>query len=430
MYIIPEFNHQPNSNIKIESYNGRIKTLKDALLILEGTRLGLLPKVKRRLNGLEREFITNGKIFAWNETECGMKRWTDGKNWSASKVNGPFLVYKELDSDKLTTKPNGLIKQSFSLTTKQGEKFHLIGYFKDDDEELANKLPSNDAMLKGLKLNDNVYQEYLLYYDQYLNNEQEQVYSYLMPGQAMGMAQPLQPVQQIPMQNVPIVPMMNVLPGYQSHLSLSAQSLPTTFSNQSSFSSSSSFSGPATVPVHGSVNSSISSASTSYYPVYRNPDSPPQTIAQPSYQVPTDNLSTLASLSQDHRYYVQPTYPYYTYGSTTSPTQTQQTNPQIQNSQLQNHQPQTQTHNSIQPLNSFSNQHFQTHSIQSQSVPSASQIPQQSQPQVQSSSQVSPQPITSKIYSLNNGSSMSISPGNRDDHATLKILDRGFSNQS
>lgn len=168
MYIIPEFNHHSN-NVKIETYNGRIKTLKDALLVLEGARLGYLPKIKRRLNGLEREFIAPNTVFAWNETECGMKRWTDGKNWSASKVLGPFLIYKELDSDKTTVKKNGLIKQSFSLTTKQHEKLHLIGYYKEDENDNEVPVPTDDAMLKDLKLNGNIYQEYLLYYDQYLN---------------------------------------------------------------------------------------------------------------------------------------------------------------------------------------------------------------------------------------------------------------------
>ncbi|CAH6720757.1 hypothetical protein CLIB1444_04S07228 [[Candida] jaroonii] len=462
MYIIPEFNNQPNGNIKIESYNGRIKSLKDALLILEGTRLGILPKVKRRLNGLEREFIDNGKIFAWNETECGMKRWTDGKNWSASKVNGPFLIYKELDSDKLTIKANGLIKQSFSLTTKQGEKFHLIGYFKEDEE--VGKIPSNDGMLKGLKLNDNVYQEYLLYYDQYLSDPQGQgqgmgqgvgqgipvsmsmgqpmgqAMGQVPMGQAMGQVPMNQvPINQVPLQtmtmpmgqlpmgqlpmNMPINQVQNIIPGYQSHLSLSTQSLPSTYSNQSSFSSSSSFSGPA---VHAnSVNSSISSASTGYYPIYRNPDSPPQTVSNPSYP---DNLSTLANLSQDHRYYVQ-SYPYYTYSSSaTSPTQTHQPNPQAVAQSVPPTVPPT-IPNSV--LTSYSGQ-FQSsvHPTVSVANPQTSQSQTPTSHHSTSHQSTSPQPITNKIYSLNNGSSMSISPGNRDDHQTLKILDRGFSNQS
>ena len=168
MHIIPEYT---DNNMKIESYNGRIKSLKDALLVLEGIRVGILPKIKRRLNGLEREFIRSNMVFAWNETECGIKRWTDGRTWSASKVSGPFLVYKELNYDKTSIKTNGLIKQSFSLTTKQNQKLHLIGYMKSNDDLETFKIPSTDPLLKGLPLDANIYQEYLLYYDQYLGYE-------------------------------------------------------------------------------------------------------------------------------------------------------------------------------------------------------------------------------------------------------------------
>lgn len=175
MYIIPEFNNHANSNLKIETYNGRIKSLKDALLVLEGARLGYLPKIKRRLNGLEREFIKPNCIFAWNETECGMKRWTDGKIWSASKVSGPFLIYKELDNDKVTLKKNGFTKQSFSLTTKQQEKLHLIAYYREDLDSNDLMTPTSDPMLKDIRLNGNIYQEYLLYYD---HHDDESVMGY------------------------------------------------------------------------------------------------------------------------------------------------------------------------------------------------------------------------------------------------------------
>lgn len=198
MYIIPEFNnqHQNPQNLKIETYNGQIKTLKDALLVLEGTRLGYLPKIKRRLNGLEREFIRANTIFAWNETECGMKRWTDGKNWSVSKVSGPFLTYRELDTDKVSVKKNGLIKQSFSLTTKQNQKLHLISYYTesgDGSDTPTIQSPSTDPLLKDLKPDANIYQEYLLYYDQYLSHERQDPSMVMYPPYQM-------PMQQVPYQ--------------------------------------------------------------------------------------------------------------------------------------------------------------------------------------------------------------------------------------
>lgn len=173
MFIIPEFNASQVGNV--ETYKGRITCLKDALLIVEATRLGILPKIKRRLNEVERQYIVANTVFAWNETECGMKRWTDGKNWLASKVHGSFLVYKELDT-KRKVKKNGLIKQSFSLTTKQNQKIHLIYYApmdEDTDENKKAKVPSWDPKLKDLNLKANIYHDNLLCNDCKLDSKRE-----------------------------------------------------------------------------------------------------------------------------------------------------------------------------------------------------------------------------------------------------------------
>jgi hypothetical protein len=89
-----------------------------------------------------------------------MRRWTDGKSWSASRVSGSFLTYREMegkrgsgfstsrrsagrspDSGRLSDddqdgepegyryKTDGLMKQSFSITTQQGQHLHLISYY-------------------------------------------------------------------------------------------------------------------------------------------------------------------------------------------------------------------------------------------------------------------------------------------------------------
>lgn len=162
MQIIPEFSVFPN-----ESYHGLILTLQDALLVLEASRLNILPKVKRRLNDAERKNITAGSVFAWNETECGMKRWTDGKTWLASKVKGPFLTYHEIDLTR-NMKPNGLIKQSFSITTKQNEKFHLIAYYSLLDTgkpPAGSKVPCQDSLFAKLLFDPNIYLNEVLHFN-------------------------------------------------------------------------------------------------------------------------------------------------------------------------------------------------------------------------------------------------------------------------
>lgn len=63
----------------MESFVGYIKTAQDALLIFEACQKGTLQRVKRRLSSKERSEIRSGSIFAWDEREAGMRRWTDGR---------------------------------------------------------------------------------------------------------------------------------------------------------------------------------------------------------------------------------------------------------------------------------------------------------------------------------------------------------------
>lgn len=133
----------------METYFGYIKCTQDALLIFKACHIGVLPRVTRRLSDRERSSIRSGSIFVWYEREAGMRRWTDGRSWSPSRVSGSFLTYKELHCKQkkgfsqpaqIIFKENGLIKQSFSITTQPNEKIHMISYYSEAD--LANsKLP-------------------------------------------------------------------------------------------------------------------------------------------------------------------------------------------------------------------------------------------------------------------------------------------------
>lgn len=192
MFIIPEFNPQIENNSDgnssssgIVTYKGRIKSLQDALLILEATRLDILPTINRRLTSSERaKYIQDETIFVWNETKCGMKRWTDGKYWSASKVyHSHFLIYKQLikvDQNKQVDY-NGLVKQSFSIVTKDGDRLHLISYYKNNggknskkldsmyesdesesDDDTSSNVPSQDPKLKNIILSNETYPQNLL----------------------------------------------------------------------------------------------------------------------------------------------------------------------------------------------------------------------------------------------------------------------------
>ncbi|KAM0676403.1 hypothetical protein GVAV_000368 [Gurleya vavrai] len=75
---------------------GYIHSHEEAMLIMHAIRLGLFRPATERPTMEEREAIASGSIFCFIECEEGMKRWTDGKIWSPSKILGHFLLYKEV----------------------------------------------------------------------------------------------------------------------------------------------------------------------------------------------------------------------------------------------------------------------------------------------------------------------------------------------
>jgi len=84
----------------METYHGYVRTPADAIRLFEACRLGILPRVQRRLSEKERQSIRSGSVFVWDEREAGMRRWTDGKSWSASRVSGSFLTYREMEGKR------------------------------------------------------------------------------------------------------------------------------------------------------------------------------------------------------------------------------------------------------------------------------------------------------------------------------------------
>ncbi|MCJ1273986.1 hypothetical protein MMC21_001779 [Puttea exsequens] len=183
----------------METYNGHVRTPADAIILFEACRLGLLPRVQRRLSEKERQSIKSGSVFVWDEREAGMRRWTDGKSWSASRVSGSFLTYREMEGkrggnnfgpplaavsragktpdstrgsdsdldlagedgpDGYRYKPDGLMKQSFSITTSSGNHLHLISYYSRAHPAASNLTsPSNDPQLRHIRPQKGMYPE-------------------------------------------------------------------------------------------------------------------------------------------------------------------------------------------------------------------------------------------------------------------------------
>jgi hypothetical protein len=176
----------------METYHGHVRTPNDAIILFEACRIGLLPRVQRRLSEKERQQIKSGSVFVWDEREAGMRRWTDGKSWSASRVSGSFLTYREMEGkrggsalpvapaakrasgkspegsatdnsdgegpDGYRYKADGLMKQSFSITTSSSQHLHLISYYSRSN---SNNLPqpTNDPQLRHIQPPKNMYPE-------------------------------------------------------------------------------------------------------------------------------------------------------------------------------------------------------------------------------------------------------------------------------
>lgn len=82
---------------EIETFYGLVENTLDALRIFQMCQEGRLNRVLRRLHERERRLIRSGSVFVFDEEESGIRRWTDGRLWSPSRILGNFLIYRELE---------------------------------------------------------------------------------------------------------------------------------------------------------------------------------------------------------------------------------------------------------------------------------------------------------------------------------------------
>jgi hypothetical protein len=76
-----------------QPYYGLVENTIQALRLVHAVRLGVVPRIIRRLNDAERkEKIISGAVFVFCVEESGIRRWTDGRVWSPSRIDGNFLV--------------------------------------------------------------------------------------------------------------------------------------------------------------------------------------------------------------------------------------------------------------------------------------------------------------------------------------------------
>ncbi|KAJ7712014.1 Gti1/Pac2 family-domain-containing protein [Mycena maculata] len=184
------------------SFHGVVETTTNALRLIHAARLGVIPRICRRLNPAEREtLVKSGSVFVFCVEESRICRWTDGLLWSPSRILGNFLVYHEISERTVhlgrkklvlphqpsrvsarsltqlgnsftaiaafqagelsTLRPNGLIKKTFSVAIK-GSNLHLISYCTSTDQQSGKfkrpttspdimNLPMDPRLFKGTK---------------------------------------------------------------------------------------------------------------------------------------------------------------------------------------------------------------------------------------------------------------------------------------
>ncbi|KAJ1658257.1 Global transcription regulator sge1 [Dispira simplex] len=79
-----------------ETFYGFVENSKDAILLIQACIDEKLPRAKRRYTECEKRNIRSGTVIVFDEQESGIRRWTDGKSWSPSRIMGNFLIYREL----------------------------------------------------------------------------------------------------------------------------------------------------------------------------------------------------------------------------------------------------------------------------------------------------------------------------------------------
>ncbi|KZP18547.1 hypothetical protein FIBSPDRAFT_791704 [Athelia psychrophila] len=106
---------------------------------------GLVPRIIRRLSQAEHtRMAKSGAVIIFNVQESGIHRWRDGLLWTPSRIEGNFLVYKEMSVDarpdgvaparspNLITKLNGLHKRTITVKLRHCE-YHVISYYTSEE---------------------------------------------------------------------------------------------------------------------------------------------------------------------------------------------------------------------------------------------------------------------------------------------------------
>jgi hypothetical protein len=125
------------------TWHGFLETTTDAMIIVEAVLQGRLSCIRSRPSSKEQaERLTSGTVIVYEECASGIKRWTDGVNWSPSRAMKNYLIYRQLVSPKPKVRNANPIQfygtkrkrgnTSGPTITKNGEDHRNSGHECDD----------------------------------------------------------------------------------------------------------------------------------------------------------------------------------------------------------------------------------------------------------------------------------------------------------
>ncbi|PWI63968.1 hypothetical protein PCL_01579 [Purpureocillium lilacinum] len=159
----------------METYHGYVLTTGDAIKLFEACRLGLLPRVQRRLSEKERRQIRSGSVFVWDEREAGIRRWTDGKSWSTGRKSGSVMRYWEVESKRGDVSGSGQDERKSNSGRRSDQshdnaqprgvatrrmRLHLISYSRLQLGQSNLQRPSSDPSLRRVVPSKSIYPEF------------------------------------------------------------------------------------------------------------------------------------------------------------------------------------------------------------------------------------------------------------------------------
>ncbi|OQS55493.1 FGP1 [Ecytonucleospora hepatopenaei] len=104
--------------------SGCIHTIEECKTVIALVQAKKWPRITGR-GDVCTSVIGSGQIYVYSENESQIKRWTDKRKWTPSRVYGCFLMYREMNGN--------LCKKAFSENTENG-KYHIVAYSTKEEE--------------------------------------------------------------------------------------------------------------------------------------------------------------------------------------------------------------------------------------------------------------------------------------------------------